>query len=326
MIARRIDRKAHNDNYRALALYIADAGHGGEKALMSWCAGGLDDQYRSAIVETEATQALNTRSAKTKTYHLLVSFRPEDEATLTPDIFKGMERDFAQALGFSEHQRHAGVHKNTNNIHFHVAYNMIDSATFRRHEPFRDFKILSRVCQELEAKYGLTVDHGLEPAEALAEPQPKPRVKAIEIQTGQETLFSYIQRHKPELMAGLDSAKTWAELHAAFLKPGLLIKPRGNGLVISDRFGKHSAKASEIDKSLSKAGLEKKFGLFEAPNRILEEMKSDTAYTAAPLQIRADRGHLYELIRGRQKAASGRAYACQRTGAENIWSPPEPVG
>ena len=76
-------------------------------------------------MEVEATQGLNTRSTKEKTYHLLVSFRPEDEARLMPEALKAIEERFAAVLGYSEHQRHCGIHKNTNNIHMHIAYNMI---------------------------------------------------------------------------------------------------------------------------------------------------------------------------------------------------------
>lgn len=40
-----------------------------------------------------------------KTYHLLVSFRPEDETRLAPEVFQDIERRFAAALGYAEHQR-----------------------------------------------------------------------------------------------------------------------------------------------------------------------------------------------------------------------------
>ena len=48
-----------------------------------------------------------------------------DEAKLTPEAFKTIEQHFPAALGYAEHQRHCGVHKNTGNLHMHVAYNMI---------------------------------------------------------------------------------------------------------------------------------------------------------------------------------------------------------
>lgn len=65
---------------------------------VSWCAGcAADDDYELAIVEAQAVQSLNTRSQKEKTYHLLVSFRPEDEVKLTPEAFKAIEERFASA-------------------------------------------------------------------------------------------------------------------------------------------------------------------------------------------------------------------------------------
>ena len=168
MIAKHISRKRKNDDYGRLAQYIADAPEKGEKCLVSWSAGcwSGDDDYGTGIVEAKNTQGMNTRSAKEKTYHLIVSFRPEDEAKLTSEAFKAIEERFAQALGFAEHQRHCGVHKNTNNLHLHIAYNMIHPDRHSRHEPFRDYKTLSDTCRRLEQEYGLVVDNGMEKARA----------------------------------------------------------------------------------------------------------------------------------------------------------------
>ena len=125
MISKKVGISPKNDNYARLADYIADAGHKGEKSLMHWCVGCLgDDDYQSGIAEAVDAQALNTRSEKEKTYHLMISFRPEDGAKLVPEVFKAIEERFASALGYTEHQRHCGVHQNTANLHLHVAYNM----------------------------------------------------------------------------------------------------------------------------------------------------------------------------------------------------------
>lgn len=76
MISKHVPYEAAHDNYGALARYIADAGHEGEKCLVSWCAGcEADDDYDLAIIEAQAAQALNTRSRKEKTYHLLIRLR-----------------------------------------------------------------------------------------------------------------------------------------------------------------------------------------------------------------------------------------------------------
>lgn len=173
MISKRIDRKPANDNYGNLAAYIAAADHEGEKSLMRWAQGcWAGDDYDLAVREVKDTQALNTRTKKEKTYHLVISFRPEDEAKLTPKVFKAIEERFAATLGYSEHQRHCGVHKNTANLHMHVAYNMIHPEKLTRHEPFRDFHARDRLCRELEKEFGLFVDNGRGTARRRSRPAP----------------------------------------------------------------------------------------------------------------------------------------------------------
>jgi len=297
MIATRKDRKPKNDSYRELARYIADARNDGEKVLIHWSAGSSFDDYATAICEAEAIQEQNTRSKQTKTYHLVVSFRPEDEAKLSAEAFVDIEKSFAQALGFQDHVRHCGVHKNTNNLHLHLAYNMIDGEKFCRQEPYRDFYKVSRVCREMEKKYGLSVDKGADRDQPKKEGQASAKVKSIEAQTGQESLFTYILRHRDRILSELEKAGTWKDVHDIFLKNGLHLKPSGNGLAIKDRYGKHSAGASQIDRGLSKASLEKLFGPYEAPAKEqLRDVSADEVYSAIPLHQGPERDNLYAVF------------------------------
>jgi len=298
MIASRKDIKPENDNYRRLAQYIADTKNDGEKVLMRWSAGSSFDDYQAGICEAEAIQEQNTRSKLAKTYHLVVSFRPEDEAKLSAETFVDIEKAFAQALGYENHVRHCGVHKNTNNLHLHMAYNMIDGQKFGRHSPFLDYRLLSKVCREMEKKYGLSVDRGIEPKNRQKDGRANAKVKAVEAQTGQESLFTYILRHKESILTELEKAASWKDVHDIFLKKGLLIKPSGNGLAIGDRYGKHSARASRIDGTLSKASLEKLFGPYEAPAREQhKDVKAEEVYSAAPLHLGPERDKLYAVFR-----------------------------
>ena len=294
MISRRARRKPKNDDYRRLARYIADAGRGGEKCLLSWCAGcwSGDDEYDLAISEVEATQALNIRTTREKTYHLIVSFRPEDEAKLSPEILLAIEMEFAQALGFGEHQRHCGVHRNTDNLHIHVAYNQIHPERRTRHEPYFDYLIRDKLCRQLEIKYGLAVDNGRDPKKQNLT---NDVAKAFEAHTGQESLFGYAQRHKVDIMQLLNQAKSWDDCHRAFIKYSLALKAHGNGLVIRDAAGKHSIKASDLDRSVSKSKLEKRFGPFQTPTpETLKSAEKVKQYKAIPLQKEPDRDNLYQ--------------------------------
>lgn len=269
MISKRIFCKAKNDNYKRLANYIADASHAGEKALMAWCAGcWAGDDYDMAMQEVADTQDLNTRTTKEKTYHLVVSFRPEDEAKLTPAAFKEIEREFAEVLGFQEHQRHCGVHQNTANIHMHIAYNMIHPEKLTRHEPYRDFHKRDRLCRELEIKYDLSIDSGKEKQRET--PALIPAAATLEAQTGQESFDGYAKRHKTEIMASLENSASWQDVHKALARYGMTIKPQGNGLAMVSSSGKYGIKASNFDRSFSKSKLEKQFGKYQAPGKEIE--------------------------------------------------------
>ena len=296
MISKLIFCKAKNDNYKRLASYIADASHAGEKSLMVWCAGcWAGDDYDTAIQEVADTQDLNTRTIKEKTYHLVISFRPEDEAKLTPETFKEIETEFAEVLGFQEHQRHCGVHQNTANIHMHIAYNMIHPEKLIRHEPYRDFWKRDRLCRELEIKYGLTIDNGKEKQQET--PALIPAAATVEAQTGQESFDGYAKRHKAEIMTSLENAASWQDVHKALTKYGMTIKPQGNGLALVSSSGKHGIKASNFDHNFSKSKLEKQFGKYQVPSEEIGAIKPEYSYEKRPLQLESDRGQLYQLYR-----------------------------
>ncbi|KHK02916.1 TraI/MobA(P) family conjugative relaxase [Desulfovibrio sp. TomC] len=294
MISRRIARKPGNDNYRRLAKYIADASRDGEKCLLTWCIGcWADDDYELAVQEVSDTQELNTRTTKEKTYHLIVSFRPEDEMRLTPEVLKAIEAEFAKALGFEEHQRHCGVHKNTANLHMHVAYNMIHPERLTRHEPFRDYRGRDRVCRELEKRFGLAIDNGRDQTRPQERPPLSDEAANVEAHTGQQSFEGYARGHRETILASLEKATGWQSLHQTLALYGLKIKPHGNGLVIKDRHGKRTIKASSLDRSLAMGRLEKRLGPFKPPDMAVTRVPSQDQYQAKPLHRGPERGNLF---------------------------------
>lgn len=308
MISKRIDREPENDNYRGLATYIMDARptqrehgrtaayiadmeHQGEKVLHLWHAGCLADSYELAIKEVEATQDLNRRTRREKTYHLLVSFRPEDEPQLTEEVFKEIELAFAKALGFEEHQRHCGVHKNTANVHMHVAYNMIHPLTLNRQEPYRDYLVRDKLCRELELKYGLSVDNGRTQGSPKRENE---KAKIVEAHTRQQSFDGYCQERKDVITVAVAKAARWEDVHMAMAELGLEIVLHGNGCTIKDRHGKHAIKASSLDRGLSKAQLVKRFGPYVGQGQHLEQVEEKSRYDAKPLQRGPERAGLWK--------------------------------
>ncbi|WP_022657485.1 TraI/MobA(P) family conjugative relaxase [Desulfovibrio desulfuricans] len=298
MISKRIGIAPKNDNYARLAAYIADAGYEGEKALMSWCAGCLGgEDYAEGIAEVLDTQAQNTRATNSKTYHLVVSFRPEDEAKLTPGSFKAIEERFAEALGWSAHQRHCGVHKNTGNIHMHIAYNMVHPEKYTLNKEFRDFWIRDKVCRELEREFGLVVDNGRDLASERQRERTRLGEKAalVEAHTGQQSFEGYAKSHREAVLQTLEAAASWQALHETLACCGLEIKPHGNGLAIKDRHSSnptHAMKASALDRSLSQKKLEARLGPY-LPPQSLEHIQEHPRYKATPLQRSPERGELF---------------------------------
>lgn len=269
---------------------------------MSWCAGcWAGDDYELAIQEVMDTQALNTRTPQEKTYHLVVSFRPEDETKLTPEVFKAIEERFAQALGLSEHQRHCGVHVNTENMHMHVAYNLIHPERLTRVEPWRDYIKRDMLCRELEKEYGLIMDNGRDQA---MERGLGGKAATIEAHTSRQSFEGYARDQGEAILAMLRNARTWEEAHGIFARHGLELKPRGARLVVKNRHGRHVAKASAMHRDLSLKKLEARFGTFQPPRGKLPE--SARRYGAAPLQKAPNRNRLWQEFQEQcqaQKAA-----------------------
>jgi hypothetical protein len=221
----------------------------------------------------------------------MVSFRPEDEEKLTPEACKQIELAFADALGLSEHQRVAGVHKNTNNLHLHIAYNLIHPEKLTMATSLKgDFFKLSKACRNMEQKFGLVVDNGME---ARGDKQIAQRAAAMEAHSGERSFQSYALDKKAPILADLETAQDWQSAHWVFAEYGMEIRPQGNGFAIYNQGGKdkESIRASDLDRSLSKANLIKRFGEYVKPEK--GEVKAQEA-EARPDPARAEQSEQYD--------------------------------
>lgn len=291
MIAKKVHCLPENNDYSRLANYITDAKRDGEKTLFSWIDGCMDNtDYQLALQEIEAVQELNTRTKQNKTYHLIVSFRPEDSNKLTHNTLQDIEKAITQHLRLGDHQRVVAVHKNTANIHMHVAYNLVHPTSLTMSQPFRDYFTLNQACRILEKEYGLSVDNGI----GQSEQDIKLTNKAAdrEIQTGEVSFERYALQFKGEILTKLASVHTWEEVHLLFQDYGMQIKPRGNGLSISDLQGTFGIKASTLDRSLSLKKMESVFGAYN-DKKIHSSRKTQYEYSRQPLQRGAKRADLF---------------------------------
>lgn len=267
MIATRIGKKSGvPDNYTRLGQYIAAAEEKGEKLHQFWirnCDAGTNiEDLDLALLEIEAVRRQKPDIAD-KTYHLVVSFRPGEQDKLTKNDLMAIEAEYAKALGYADHQRVAGTHINTDNFHMHIAFNKVHPETLKVVTPHRDFKILAKVSREMEKKYGLAIDPGMTDGKERDPNKLSPAARDYEAHTWQESFQRHVLKHREEILAGLGKAKTWREAHKVLAEYDISIKLRGNGMVLMSPDGQ-AMKASQLDRSCGKKGLEERFGVFEA--------------------------------------------------------------
>lgn len=205
---------------------------------------------KDAVAEIQATQMVNQRTKLDKTLHLLLSFKQEDAARLTPELREKIEYEYCQRIGLGNNQRISVFHGDTDNPHIHIAINKIDPKTFRINNPKGLWKAMASACKAIEQEYNLKLDnHGFEKTKS------QDRVNDAEKMSGKQTLCSYIQK-----IENLKTAKSWKEFHQICKEHNISLKLRGNGFVFTD--GKHFVKASTVNRNFSKAKLEKKYGNF----------------------------------------------------------------
>ena len=256
MIAKHIPmRCASLSSFSGLVDYLTDTQNKEERVEAVNITNCISDTAAAAVLEVRATQMRNTRARSDKTYHMLISFRAGENVEL--ETLKKIEHEIVSALGFGEHQRISVVHTDTDNLHMHIAINRVHPTTYRVHDPWQSYRTMAATCARIEREYGLAVDNH-EATRSIS----AGRARDMEQHTGQESLIGWIKREN--ITEQMRAAATWQDLHNVLGEHGLVIKERGNGLIIATADGKVTVKASTIDRNLSKAKLTAKMGEFEA--------------------------------------------------------------
>ena len=300
MISKKVPVKAATKGKLSrLVNYLLDAkGKGSERvaavAVTNCRSGDVDPAW--AVREMQATQERNQRAKGDKTYHLVVSFRSGEE--IGPDALREIEEEFARSLGFTGHQRVSVVHRDTDNLHLHVAINKVHPERFTLHEPFNDYHVRKKLCQRLEQRYGLEPDRTRPGRQSPREAPAQEKAATMEAVAGVESLAGFVQRTLREATTG---ARSWQELHQAFGNTGVRLQARGNGLIVLS--GGKTAKASSCFRELSKTALERRLGTFQPPGHLPDSPAP--AYEPKPLQ-RGSTGLYAQYQAGRAEAGRTR--------------------
>jgi len=254
MIAKHVPMKSiKKSDFDALVSYISDDQDKKERVEYTSVTNCQSEDLTAAIIEVTAVQGMNTRAESDKTYHLILSFREGERPS--NEVLKEIERSICEGLGYGEHQRVSAVHCDTDNLHMHIAINKIHPTRLTIHNSYNDHKVLGKLCEAIEIKYGFERDNHQSNKVASEN-----RAADMERHAGVESLLSWVRR---ECLDQLHAAASWDEFHKVLREHGLTLQERGNGFVIADHDGL-MVKASTVARDLSKGKLEGRLGVFES--------------------------------------------------------------
>ena len=264
-----------------------------------------DSKDRALDIAREmlSVQRDNRLAEGNKTYHFLFSFptgEEPDEKTL-----REIEEAFCKRLGFEEHQRLSVIHRDTDNLHVHVAVNKIHPTRYTMKTPYYDYFTFSRLAADIEKKYNLkSTNH--EHKKKLSEN----KVQDMEAHTGEQSFCHFMRQN----LEALKKAQSWQEFHTLLKEYGVELQQKGNGFIFKSGDGV-CVKASTVDRSFSKGALEKRFGVFEAPKDGGGLEKK--TYQREPLGFQVDTRALYARYqREKQEAKERKAQEFQRLSRE----------
>jgi hypothetical protein len=226
----------------------------------------------------EAVQAQNTRAGSDRTYHLVVSLHPEDRSLRANELRRVVE-NLVETLGFAGHQYIAARHNDKDHEHVHVAINKIHPETFRIHSPAWDHQKLFTAGRALELELGLT------PLQSRVRDREKVPQRAADHEA-HHGIGSFARWTRKKLGPALQARelRSWDDLHEVCASLGVVLRPRGNGLVFEDVEQGVRVKASFVGRELSKPRLCQRFGAFQpAPAHQLEAARTATRrYSPVP--------------------------------------------
>ncbi|MGB5311391.1 MAG: TraI/MobA(P) family conjugative relaxase, partial [Polyangiales bacterium] len=284
MIVRHQRESASNRGFRQLARYIR--GRETEPRATWFLSANLPgvsgrDDLRLACKLVDAVQVQNTRAGRKRTYHLVISLRPDDRRLARQELQQIVER-LVDTLGFSEHQYIAVRHSDTDHEHIHLAINKIHPATFRIHSPAWDHQKLFTGARALERELGLTP---LRSRTRDCERVPQ-RAADCEAHHGIDS-FARWAREKLRPALHKSELRSWDDVHEVCSRFGVVIRAHGNGLLFEDVQRGVRVKASFVARELSKTRLCERLGAFQSVSERQREAAQRAPHRYSPRPARA---------------------------------------
>lgn len=268
--------KAKAGSIRDLTDYIRDPGNPKEKVLYENGRGFICDDHKSQQSEMIALASETVRS-KNPVSHYMMSWK-EDELPNPKQVEEAVDI-LLKELGLSDHQTIYGLHKDTDNIHLHIAINRVHPETLKVIKPNKGFDIEAghRAIAKIEHLQGWQPEKRsryqvLENGELVRghiDPnrprQPEQRRKDMEHRTGEKSAERIaIEEAAPIIL----KAKSWEELHQRLNERGMRYERKGSGALVW--IGDVAVKASSADRKASLSAVQKRLGEYQ-PGREQQE-------------------------------------------------------
>ncbi|MDO8291147.1 MAG: relaxase/mobilization nuclease domain-containing protein [Parvibaculum sp.] len=261
--------------------------NGLEKCIHHEAENFLTDTHDGHVAEMIALSQDAVRS-KDPIDHWVLSWAPNERPTV--DQVREAVKMFVGHCGLTGHQVIWGLHDDTNNLHVHIAVNRVHPETLKVIEINKGFQLNAahQAIAIIEKKQGWksvenaryqTNDRGelvvdsktkrpkVNKAQAKSL-EPTGPAKDMEIQTGQKSAQRIAIEDGAPIIA---QAKSWADLHEKMAAAGMEYRREGSGAKVY--VGDVAVKASDVDRKASFGNMQKRFGLYQPPNK--KEIKND---------------------------------------------------
>ena len=197
---------------------------------------GVISQHNLISLESAASEmngvARQNSRVKDPVYHFILSW-PEDEKP-NDDLIFASARHAIRGMGMGQHQYVASIHRDTDNVHVHVAVNRVHPLTFKVADIHNDADRMQKISREIELKFNFKVDNGSwirdsnnNIVRAKMGYKKAPRGAAgLEHFADKESLYSYAVTHCRRDINAMFRNKntTWEGIHDVFNRVGLQLE------------------------------------------------------------------------------------------------------
>lgn len=286
-----------------------------EKVLYSNGRGFLCDDHQSQQAEMVALASEAVRS-QNPVAHYVMSWHEGEQPS--PEQVEEAVNLFLDELGLKDHQAIYALHKDTDNIHLHIAVNRVHPESLKVIKPNKGFdieaahKAIARIehaqgwQREQNGRYALLENGELGRGQPFQDKprQPSQPRRDMEQRTGEKSAERIaIEQGAPIIK----QATSWRELHRQLAEKGMRYEKTGSGATLF--VGAVGVKASSADREASLGKLQKRLGVYEPPP---PQQQAAAERKPEPIKENIPGWHNYITGRKAHYAAKEKATLAQR--------------